>query len=126
MSEPAKSSEPKSAWQGWLAALVIGAVGWWLACQLSGKKEAWDSAYYGRVSYPLFVLGAAVLGFIYRTRPWRWPLAIALGQAIVLFTRGPVGNLAPLGLVAFLVLSAPLLVPALLGARLRHWRDPSE
>lgn len=119
---PAIKAQP--TWPGWLAALVIGAVGWWLACKLSGKKEAWDSEYYGKVSYPIFAVGAGVLGYLWRIQPWRWPLSIALGQAVVLFVSGPIGNLAPIGLIAFIILSVPLLVPAILGARLRNWRDP--
>ncbi len=122
-AEPPVVDRPVPRWPAWLAAFVIGAAGWWIASLLSGKPEAWDSEYYGKISYPLFAAGAAVLGYFGHTRPWRWPLSMALGQAAVLFARGPVGNLAPLGLIAFLVLSLPLLVPAVLGARFRAWRD---
>ncbi|MFZ5496371.1 MAG: hypothetical protein ACOZE5_13690 [Verrucomicrobiota bacterium] len=100
-----------------------GALGWWIACLPGGRTEAWHSEYYGTVSCPLSAIGAAVLGYLHRTHPWRWPLAMALGQATAFFTSGPIANLPPFGLVAFVVLSLLLLVPAILGARLRRWRD---
>ena len=115
--------KPPPGWVPWAVAGAAGFAGWWAACLASGLDEAWDSPAYGKIAYPLFAAVAGALGYWQRTHPWRWPLALAAGQAVALFTRGPIGNLAPLGLIAFVVLSAPLLIPAVLGARLRRWRD---
>ena len=125
MSDPAEPPLlPKlsPAWQGWACAVVIGAIGWALACHLSGRKEAWDSPAYFQLSYPLFALMAVMLGYFWPGHPWRWALGIALGQALVAFAKNPTANLLPLGLIVFAVYSAPLILPAMLGSRLHRWR----
>ncbi|MBA4138589.1 MAG: hypothetical protein C0518_14890 [Opitutus sp.] len=114
----------RRAWLPWLVAVAAGALGWWGACWASGLKEAWDSAWYGKGAFPLFALVAGGLGYWQSGRAWRWPLGIAVGQmlgAVIVMREIP--NLWPLSLVAFTVLSAPLLIPAVLGAKLRAWRD---
>jgi hypothetical protein len=118
---PSPPSPP--VWPAWVAALGIGAAGWLLTLLLGGRREAWDSPLYYQVAYPLFGLTAAVLGYLRPGRPWRWALALALGQALVALGRDPTANLLPLGLVAFGVFSAPLILPAQLGSRLRRWRE---
>jgi len=126
MSEPAEPpllTPPRSAWPGWLVALVAGAAGWLLVMHLGHRKEAWDSPYYFQLAYPLFGFTALALGYFFPGRLWRWPIGLALGQALVAFIRNPTANLLPLGLIAFAVMSVPLIVPALLGTRLRRWRD---
>jgi hypothetical protein len=40
-----------------------------------------------------------------------------------MFVRNPTGSLMPLGLMVFLLYSAPLILTGRFGARLRRWRD---
>jgi hypothetical protein len=56
------------------------------------------------------------------SRPWRWVLAAMFTQAAILFLSDPSANLLPLGLIAFAVLSLPLMIPAAIGARLGRKR----
>jgi hypothetical protein len=59
---------------------------------------------------------SAALGFVEANRPWRWGVAPLVGQfSWMLFTQGP-GNLLPLGLVMFGVLSIPSIMTARIGA----------
>jgi hypothetical protein len=59
---------------------------------------------------------SATLGFVEADRPWRWGIAPLVGQfSWMLFTQGP-GNLLPLGLVVFGVLSVPSIMTARIGA----------
>jgi hypothetical protein len=90
---------------------------------LGERAEAWDSPLYLRFAYPVFALTAAVLGYVRPGRPWRWAAGIALGQALVALARDPAANLLPLGLVAFAVSAAPLVVATVIGQRIRRWRD---
>ena len=122
-AEPPLLPQPRPAGPAWLAALVVGAFGWWLACRLSGHAEAWDAPAYFRIAYPLFALATVILGYLRPGHAWRWAVGIALGQALVMFVRNPTGSLMPLGLLVFMIYSAPLILTGRLGARLRQWRD---
>lgn len=122
-AEPPLLKPPQPAWPAWVAALAAGAFGWWLAGRISGRQEAWDSPAYYQIAYPLFAATTVVLGYCWPRHPWRWALGIAFGQALVAFVRNPTANLLPLGLVAFAVYSAPLILTGRLGTRLRRWRE---
>jgi hypothetical protein len=103
-------------------AVAVGAIGWEIASRLGGRTEAWDSPAYWRIAYPLF--GAATLALAYfrpRSAAFTW-VAIAFGQGLVMFVRNPDGSLLPLGVIALLVMSAPLLIAGRLGVRLHDWR----
>ncbi len=126
MSDPAEPPllhPPRPQWPAWLVALLIGGAGWILVMKLGHRREAWDSPYYFQLAYPLFGLTTLALGYFRPGRPWRWPLGIAVGQALIAFIHNPTANLLPLGLIAFGVMSVPLILPALLGRRIRRWRD---
>lgn len=123
MTDPAEPPPLPPAWPAWVAAISVGALGWAVTMILGGRTEAWDSPLYLRFAYPGFGLTAAILGYLRPGRPWRWALGLALGQALVALVRDPSGNLLPLGLVAFAVSSAPLIVAAVVGQRLRRWRE---
>lgn len=122
-TEPPALLPNRPSWPAWLAAVLVGAFGWWLAGRLSGKQEAWDSPAYFQLAYPLFALATVVLGYFWPGHAWRWALGLALGQALVMFARNPSGSLMPLGLIVFMIYSAPLILTGRLGARLRRWRD---
>ena len=72
--------------------------------------------WYFLISVPVVCIVSAALGFIEPSRPWRWGVAPLIGQFFwMLFTQGP-GNLLPLGVVVFGVLSVPSIVTARIGA----------
>ena len=43
---------------------------WQLAAMLGGRREAWDSALYWTVAYPLGMVKAAMLGYLHPDRAW--------------------------------------------------------
>ncbi len=121
--EPPVVTPPQPVWPPWVAAFAVGAIGWILVMILGNRSEAWDSPYYFQIAYPLFALAAVVLGYLRPGRPWRWALGIALGQAFVAIVRNPTANLLPLGLIVFAIYSSPLILAAMLGTKLRRWRN---
>ena len=111
LSPPRFSSALYSVTAG--AAILAWVVPW---VTLEGM-EAWDHSSYFTVSLPLMMLVAGAVGYLARLRPWRWPLVMLLAQAITaLILSGGPGNLFPLGVVAFAVLSVPIAIAAWVGA----------
>ena len=53
-----------TATTAYATAALGGAVLWQLAAMLGGRREAWDSALYWTVAYPLGLVKAAMLGYI--------------------------------------------------------------
>lgn len=107
----------KDSWLYGLAVLV-GIVVWIGVSTVSGRREAWDSEWYFLVGIPVVCVTSAALGVIEPNRPWRWGIAPLVGQFVwMLLTQGP-GNLLPLGVVVFGVLSAPSIMTARIGARI--------
>ena len=97
-------------------AVVTGILVWVAVSTASGRREAWDSQWYFLVSVPVVCVVSAALGFVEPSKPWRWGVAPLVGQfAWMLFTEGP-GNLLPLGMVVFGVLSVPSIITARIGA----------
>lgn len=97
-------------------AVVTGILAWVVVSTVSGKREAWDSQWYFLIGTPVVCVVSAALGFFEPNRPWRWGVAPLAGQfSWMLLTQGP-GNLLPLGLVVFGVLSVPSIITARIGA----------
>jgi hypothetical protein len=109
----------------YLAACAAGATTWIVTAVLGHRREAWDASLYWVAAYPALALVLAWISFEMPLRPWRWVLAAMFTQAAVLFLSNPTANLLPLGLIAFGVLSLPLMIPAAIGARLGRKRIPS-
>lgn len=104
--------------------IALGAALWILASVYSGRREAWDATAYWAVAYPAAILAPGLLGFFFPERPWRWALALFLGQFLGMCLRnGEIGNLWPLGLALMAVLSLPAVVVAFLASRLRRRSD---
>jgi peptidoglycan/LPS O-acetylase OafA/YrhL len=118
LSTPPQPNPPES--EGHLYALTIGlAAAVWLApWLLLGRREAWDDSSYFLVSIPLMTLAAGYAGYRARTRAWRWPLALILGQFATLLLLQGFGNLLPLGIIVLVILGVPMMVGASIGARL--------
>ncbi|MGH8641624.1 MAG: hypothetical protein ACRET6_07925 [Burkholderiales bacterium] len=106
----------------YLIAAVGGAVIWMLVASASGKREAWDSGLYFSVGIPAVCLLSMVFGTFEPDRPWRWGIAPLAGQFLwMLLSQGP-GNLLPLGVVMFGILSVPSIVTAHIGAAIARRR----
>lgn len=110
----------------YLYACGAGAITWIGTGLLSHRTEAWDASLYWVAAYPALALVLAWISYEMPARPWRWPFAAMFTQAAVLFLSNPSGNLLPLGLIVFAVLSLPLMIPAAIGARLGRKRISSE
>jgi peptidoglycan/LPS O-acetylase OafA/YrhL len=95
-------------------AAVAGMVLWISASFISGKKEAWDAGVYWTVAYPVAIVLSGLLGLFYPKGAWRWPLALFVFQFVGMVVRsGELGNLWPLGLLLFVVLSVPGILAAM-------------
>lgn len=105
--------------RAYLTALGGGALLWLLTAVISGRTEAWDSGLYWIVAYPLAIVLAAGLGYVYPERPWRWGLTVMLAQAVVLAATASGFGLLPLGLLVFAFLALPAIGAARLMARIR-------
>jgi hypothetical protein len=91
---------------------------------LSGRREAWDSPQYWTVGLPLAAVVALLLGFLSRGTAWRWSVLIVPSQVTTMMVRsGEISGLWPLMLILASILSAPFVVAAWIGSRLRR-RDP--
>ncbi len=99
-----------------VAAVAGGALMWVLVSIASGRKEAWDSSLYFVAGMPAVCILSLVLGYLAPSRPWRWGVEPYIGQfAWMLLSQGP-GNLLPLGVIMFGVLSLPSVLAAWVGA----------
>ena len=99
-------------------AVVVGPSVWIGIAMSAGVAEAWDHRAYWQVGYPVLAIASGIGGYFAPRQAWRWPLIMMVSQMAVLLVQKPTGNLLPLGIIAFLVLAAPLLIPAYIGAAL--------
>jgi hypothetical protein len=80
------------------------------------RNEAWDSNLYFSVGIPAVCLVSMAFAFFEPNRSWRWGALPLVGQFVwMLISPGP-GNLLPLGVIVFGVLSVPPIVAARIGA----------
>jgi hypothetical protein len=105
-----------------IVALAGGAAIWIGIAGISGRREAWDSNVYFTVGIPLSCVLAFVLGIVEPARSWRWGVAPFAGQFLAMLLTQGVGNLLPLGMIAFAVLSIPAVVAARVGAAVAQRR----
>jgi hypothetical protein len=104
----------------YVIAVMAGMLLWFAGSELTGRREAWDSGLYWTVFYPLALAACALLGYLFPQRPHRWALALFAAQCLAMGIRnGEIGNLFPLGLIVFGVLSLPGIAVAKLGARVK-------
>ncbi|HTN49256.1 MAG TPA: hypothetical protein VMK32_07495 [Burkholderiaceae bacterium] len=113
------TKEERSAAAPLVIAAVVGAVSWFTASAMSGRREAWDASLYWMLVYPAAIAVSALLGHQYPARAWRWPVALFAGQFVAMLVRnGELGGLWPLGLLLFGVLALPALLAAYVAARI--------
>ena len=106
-----------------VAATGCGAVLWIASAAAFGRSEPWDSALYWKISYPIAIGLAGVLGYVVPEKPWRWALMVMLSQFATMALKGGLGSMWPLGLVLFVVLALPGMGLANLTARIRTRRE---
>ncbi|HQR53510.1 MAG TPA: hypothetical protein PLZ79_09595 [Burkholderiales bacterium] len=100
----------------WIA-IIGGALLWTFAAVLSGRREPWDDSGYWGMAYPASIVLAGCIGYFFPDRPWRWVLVLFAAQFVTMCIRnGELGNLWPLGLALFLVLSLPAVFVATVAA----------
>jgi hypothetical protein len=99
---------------------LAGLALWTVTAILAGKREPWDAGSYWTVSYPLAVIGSAVLGFVFPERPWRWAAILMLMQFVVMIGAGSDLSLLPLGLMVLAVLTIPAVAAGILAAKFRR------
>jgi hypothetical protein len=110
----------------YLLAVAAGAAVWIAVSAASGRREAWDSSLYFSLGVPVICVLSLVLALLSPARPWRWGVLPLAGQFVaMLVSQGP-GNLLPLGVIVFGVLSLPSVATAWLGAWLAaKWKRGS-
>jgi hypothetical protein len=90
---------------------------------LSGRREAWDSEQYWTIGIPAALAMSFALGFLSRGRNWIWTLVVSPSQVATMMVRsGEFGTLWPLTIALSALLSAPFVVSAFVGSRLRRTR----
>ena len=96
----------------YVIAFLAGALVWGVVSAVSGRKEAWDSSWYFSVGYPAICLMALAMGFFVPKWSWRWGVTPFVGQFVWMLISQGVGNLLPLGIIAFAVISLPAVMAA--------------
>ncbi len=91
-------------------AIVAGAILWAVGSAATDRREAWDAGSYWMIFYPAAIVICGFLGYVFPERPWRWCIALFTAQFVTMaMLSGEIGNLAPLGLVMFGILSLPAI-----------------
>ena len=103
-------------------AAATGAAVWIVLSEVSHHREAWDSELYFMFGIPVICVVAAVLAYVEPKRPWRWAVTPFAAQAVWMFLTQGLGNMFPLGLIVFAIISIPALLAASLGAFLGRKR----
>ncbi|HET7848292.1 MAG TPA: hypothetical protein VFL51_04435 [Pseudolabrys sp.] len=106
-------------WRAYLIAAIGGLTLWTTTALLGGRAEPWDTGLYWTISYPLALIGAAALGYIFPRRPWRWALVLVYSQVLILMASGSGFGLLPLGLILLAILYLPAFALAKFGAHVR-------
>ncbi|MDO8509604.1 MAG: hypothetical protein Q7S24_00495 [bacterium] len=105
----------------YLVSILVGIIFWLVLTKVTGKSEAWDDSFYFRMGIPILATINLVLGVFEPIKPWRWGLTSTLSQAIPMVVMNPSGNLLPLGLIAFVILSVPSVIASCVGSFLRKY-----
>ena len=97
-------------------AAATGVAVWVVLSEVSHKREAWDSELYFLFGIPVICVVAAGLAYVEPKLPWRWAVLPFAAQAIWMVLTQGIGNMFPLGLIVFAILSIPALIAASFGA----------
>ena len=112
----------------WLhvAAAACGAAIWILISLVSGRNEAWDSGLYFQFGIPAVCLVALAFAYHQPAHPWRWGVLPMAGQLVWMVLSQGVGNMLPLGVIVFGILSIPPVIAAWIGAFVATRRRKTE
>jgi hypothetical protein len=107
---------------------VCGAAIWIVIALASGRNEAWDSGLYFSAGIPAVCLVSMAIAYLEPRRSWRWGVLPMVGQLVWMLLSQGVGNLLPLGVIVFGVLSIPSIIAARIGAFIatKTGRGPSD
>ena len=115
--------------RSWLIGLVsvaCGVAGWEIVRLLHPAREPWDVREYWIAVYPGMIIVSGLLGYLAPSQPWRWGLAMTMGQGLWLLLqttlKSGMPNLWPISLVLFAILGLPCMAAAWLGAFLGRLR----
>jgi hypothetical protein len=115
-TDTAANLRSNGAWWIPMFGACCGAAIWVAITLATGKREAWDSELYFAAGLPV-TYGVSFLLGIVAQRQWAWAgVAPFSGQFLALLGMAGAGNLLPLGLVVFAILSAPGVLAAWIGA----------
>jgi len=106
----------------YLLAVVSGAAVWIVIAAVSGRREAWDSGLYFSIGIPVVCVIAMALAYLEPKRSWRWGALPLVGQLVWMLISQKAGNLLPLGIVVFGLLSVPSIIAARVGALIARKR----
>ena len=95
----------------YVISVLSGVLVWIVVSAVSGKKEAWDSSWYG-AGYAFICVVSITLGYLKPVQTWRWGVLPFVGQFVWMLLSQGVGNLMPLGIIVFGVMSLPAVIAA--------------
>lgn len=124
MQPKPQSTPDASARPPYLIAIVGGTLLWAMAAALGGRSEPWDAPSYWTVAYPLAIIAAGGLGYVFPERPWRWAVALVYTQTLIMIVNGSGLGLLPLGLIMLGILSLPAVAAASIAARFSPYKTP--
>lgn len=107
----------------YIAATMGGLVTCMAVALASGRGEAWDAAAYYTVAIPIMVVLVFIIAWVFPDRPWRWTIAMAVGQSLSAFLQGSSLSLFPIAMIFMTVISIPQFAAGYLGARWSRSRN---
>lgn len=107
----------------YIAAAMAGLLTCMAISIATGRREAWDAGTYYSVGIPVMVLLIFAIAWVFPERPWRWTLAMAVGQSLSAFLQGSSLNLFPIAIIFMSIVSIPQFVSGYLAARWSRSRD---
>jgi hypothetical protein len=99
--------------RSWIPAALAGFALWGIASLVTSRQEPWDDSLYWVAVYPLAIAVSAALAYRYPLRPALLTLVVFEAQFLAMCVgSGEIGNLWPLGMALFAVISLPAMAAA--------------
>lgn len=107
----------QNQWLPTIASIAIGVAVWFLF-ELGISKFGLTSSFsYWWAGYGIMLSAAALLGYLFGNRPWRWGIYIVLAHVTVASIRSTGDhNMLPLEMIFFAVLAVLYVLASYLGA----------
>lgn len=110
----------------YIAAALAGLITCLAVALATGRREAWDAGVYYSIGIPAMVVLIFVIAWVFPERPWRWTLAMAVGQSLSAFLQGSSLSLFPIAIVFMIVVSVPQFIAGYIGARWSRSRNAAD